>query len=96
VIVAVALPQLVFFYSPRSGQSRRAEGYLAQVLQRRHNHETFSLVRVDVDAHPNLAGRFNITSTPTLLVIAEGRVCARLSELHGCREIAKVLQPWLK
>jgi len=94
--VAVALPQLVFFYSPRSGQSRRAEGYLAQVLQRRHNHETFSLVRVDVDAHPNLAERFEITSTPTLLVIAEGRVCARLSELHGCREIAKVLQPWLK
>jgi len=94
--VAVALPQLVFFYSPRSGQSRRADGYLAQVLQRRHNHETFSLVRVDVDAHPNLAERFEITSTPTLLVIAEGRVCARLSELHGCREIAKMLQPWLK
>jgi len=94
--VAVALPQLVFFYSPRSGQSRRAEGYLAQVLQRRHNHETFSLVRVDVDAHPNLAERFEITSTPTLLVIAEGRVCARLSELHGCREIAKMLQPWLR
>jgi len=94
--VAVALPQLVFFYSPRSGQSRRAEGYLAQVLQRRHNHETFSLVRVDVDAHPDLAERFEITSTPTLLVIAEGRVCARLSELHGCREIAKMLQPWLK
>jgi thioredoxin 1 len=94
--VAVALPQLVFFYSPRSGQSRRAEGYLAQVLQRRHNHETFSLVRVDVDAHPNLAERFEITSTPTLLVIADGRVCARLGELHGCREITKILQPWLK
>jgi thioredoxin 1 len=94
--VAVALPQLVFFYSPRSGQSRRADGYLAQVLQRRHNHETFSLVRVDVDAHPDLAERFEITSTPTLLVIADGRVCARLSELHGCREIAKMLQPWLK
>lgn len=94
--VAVALPQLVFFYSPRSGQSRRAEGYLAQVLQRRHNHETFSLVRVDVDAHPNLVERFEITATPTLLVIVEGRVCARLGELHGCREIARVLQPWLR
>lgn len=94
--VAAALPQLVFFYSPRSGQSRRAEGYLAQVLQRRHNHETFSLVRVDVDAHPDLAERFKVASTPTLLVIADGRVRARLGELHGCREIAKVLQPWLK
>jgi thioredoxin-like negative regulator of GroEL len=94
--VAVALPQLVFFYTRRSGQSRRAEGYLAQVLQRRHNHETFTLVRVDVDARADLAARFKITSTPTLLVIADGRVCARLSELHGCREIAKTLQPWLK
>ena len=94
--VAVALPQLLFFYSPRSGQARRAEGYLAQVLQRRHNHETFSLVRVDVDAHPELAERFAIASTPALLVIAEGRVCARLSELHGCREITRVLQPWLR
>jgi len=93
---AVPLPQLVFFYSPRSGQSRRAEGYLAQMLQRRHNHETFSLVRVDVDEHPNLVEKFEITSTPTLLVIAEGGVRARLSELGGCREIAKVLQPWLK
>jgi thioredoxin 1 len=96
VTVAVSLPQLVFFYSPRSGQSRRAEGYLAQVLQRRHNHETFSLVRVDVDAHPNLAERFKVTSTPTLLVVADGSVRARLSELHGCREITKVLQPWLR
>jgi thioredoxin 1 len=96
VTVAVALPQLVFFYSPRSGQSRRAEGYLAQVLQRRHNHETFSLVRVDVDAHPNLAERFEITSTPTLLVIADGGVRARLSELHGCLEITAMLRPWLK
>jgi hypothetical protein len=47
--VAVSAPQLVFFYSPRSGQSRRADGFLAQVLQRRHNHETFTLVRVDVE-----------------------------------------------
>ena len=66
------------------------------MLQRRHNHETFSLVRVDVDARADLAERFKITSTPTLLVIDEGRVRVSLSELHGCREITKVLQPWLK
>ncbi len=69
--VAVSTPQLVFFYSPRSGQSRRADGFLAQVLQRRHNHETFTLVRVDVDQRPDLVERFGITTTPTLLVIAD-------------------------
>jgi thioredoxin-like negative regulator of GroEL len=94
--VAVSTPQLVFFYSPRSGQSRRADGYLAQVLQRRHNHETFTLVRVDVDQRPDLVERFEITTTPTLLVIAGGSVQARLSELRGCRAITEMLRPWLK
>ena len=39
-------PKLVFFYSPRSGRCRRVEAFVAQVLQRRRNHETFELVRV--------------------------------------------------
>jgi thioredoxin-like negative regulator of GroEL len=94
--VAVSAPQLVFFYSPRSGQSRRADGYLAQVLQRRHNHETFTLVRVDVDERADLAERFGITTTPTLLVIADGTVQARLSDLRGGRAITEMLRPWLK
>ncbi|HEY5098522.1 MAG TPA: thioredoxin family protein [Gaiellaceae bacterium] len=94
--VAASAPQLVFFYSPRSGQSRRADGYLAQVLQRRHNHETFTLVRVDVDQRADLAERFGITTTPALLVIADGTVQARLSDLRGCRAITEMLRPWLK
>ena len=36
-------PRLVFFYSRQSGRSRRAEGFLAQVLQRRRNFETFDV-----------------------------------------------------
>src|SRR5437588_809882 len=40
-------PGLVFFYSPVSGSCRRVEGFLAQVLQRRRNHGTFKLDRVD-------------------------------------------------
>ena len=48
-----ARPRLVFFYSPVSGRCRRAEGFLAQVLQRRHNHETFDLHRVSVDTRPD-------------------------------------------
>jgi len=40
------LPRLVFFHSPLSGNCRRVEGFLAQVLQRRRNHGTFNVVRV--------------------------------------------------
>ena len=47
-----AQPGLVFFYSSVSGACRRAEGFLAQVLQRRRNHETFRLYRVDQEERP--------------------------------------------
>ena len=36
-------PRLVFFQSPSSGRCRRVEGFLAQVLQRRSNHDTFTI-----------------------------------------------------
>jgi hypothetical protein len=59
-------PKLVFFYSPQSGRCRRVEGFIAQVLQRRRNHETFELVRVSVDKRPDLADRFGVETVPTI------------------------------
>ncbi len=88
-------PKLVLFYSARSGQSRRVDGYLAQVLQRRRNHDTFALMRVDTDERPDLAIRFEITALPTLLVIDGNRVRARLSQPRNCVAITELLQPWL-
>jgi thioredoxin-like negative regulator of GroEL len=88
--------KLAFFYSPRSGRSRRAEGFLAQVLQHRGNHDTFRLIRIDVDKRPDLANRFRVTTIPTLLVITDNRVRGRLTQPTGCRQISQLLSPWLK
>lgn len=87
--------RLAFFYSPKSRKSRRAEGFLAEVLQRPRNRDVFQLVPVDVDKRPDLATRFRVTATPTLLVIADNRVRARLSEPTGCRPISELLLPWV-
>jgi thioredoxin-like negative regulator of GroEL len=89
-------PLLVLFHSKLNGPSRRAEGYLAQVLQRRHNHGTFALRHVDVEERPDLAERFRIENVPTLLVVADRRVQARLEHPKGCRDIEATLTPWLK
>jgi thioredoxin-like negative regulator of GroEL len=88
-------PVLLFFHSPTSGPCRRIEPFLAQVLQRRGNHATFRLVRVDVDLRPELAERFAVTELPTLLVIADGKR-RRISQPHGRREIDELLRPWLR
>jgi thioredoxin-like negative regulator of GroEL len=88
-------PRLVFFHSKFDGRSRRVEGYIAHVLQRRQNHDTFLLRQVDVDEQPSLAERFRIEEVPTLLVVAGSRVQGRLKHPIGCRDIEAMLKPWL-
>jgi thioredoxin-like negative regulator of GroEL len=92
---AAPRPRLVFFYSPVSGRCRRAEGYLAQVLQRRRNHETFDLHRVSVEARPELAARFGVDAVPTIVVVEQRRIRRRIVAPSGCRELEELLQPWL-
>jgi Thioredoxin len=89
-------PTLRFFYSPRSGPSRRVEAFLAQVLQRRQNHRAISFQRVNCDDHPDLAERFAVTKLPTLIVVDRHKVRGRLESPRGCREIEQFLEPWLK
>ena len=88
--------RLIFFTSSLSGQCRRVEGFLAQVLQRRRNHGTFRVVVVDEDERPDLVSRFGVNSLPTLVVV-EGRTeRARLEQPRGCRDIEELLAPWLR
>ena len=88
-------PGLVFFHSSLSGHCRRVEGFLAQVLQRRRNHETFKLYRVDDQQRPDLIERFEVGNLPTLVVVENKVVRARLERPRGCRDIERFLAPWL-
>src|SRR5947207_623873 len=88
-------PGLVFFHSSVSGACRRAEGFLAQVLQRRRNHETFRLYRVAQEERPDLVDRFGVDVMPTLVVVEGKAVRAKLERPRGCREIEAFLAPWL-
>jgi thioredoxin-like negative regulator of GroEL len=66
------------------------------VLQRRHNHDTFKLVRVDVEERPELARRFQVERVPAVLVVEDKRVRLRLEGPRGCRELEEALRPWLR
>ncbi|HET7572604.1 MAG TPA: thioredoxin family protein [Gaiellaceae bacterium] len=88
-------PRLVFFYSPLSGRCRRVEGFLAQVLQRRHNHETFRLVRVSTERRPDLVAKFRIETVPTICVVEGRRLRKSIVAPRGCRELERELQEWL-
>jgi thioredoxin-like negative regulator of GroEL len=95
-VVRAEQPRLVFFYSRLSGGCRRAEGFLAQVLQRRRNHGTFKLYRVERDDRPDLVQRFGVHELPALVVVEGRAVRAKLERPRGCRDIESFLAPWLK
>ncbi len=68
---------------------------MAQVLQRRRNHDTFDLVRVSVEQRPDLAAQFGVETVPTLCVVEGRRLRKRVAAPRGCRELERELAPWL-
>jgi thioredoxin-like negative regulator of GroEL len=94
--IAQTRPGLVFFHSSVSGKCRRVEGYIAQVLQRRRNHGTFKYYAVAQENRPDLVAKFGITKMPTLVVVEDKVVRARLEGPNGCRDIERFLAPWLQ
>jgi hypothetical protein len=89
-------PRLVYFHSAVDGHCRRVEGFLAQVLQRRRNHETFKVLLVEQRERPDLFERFRVSAVPTLLVIEEKAVKGRLEYPKSCVQIERFLAPWLR
>lgn len=92
---AAPKPGLVFFHSSVSGRCRRVEGFLAQVLQRRRNHDTFRFYSVASEERPDLVRSFAVDALPTLVVVEDKQVRARLEAPRGCRDIERFLAPWL-
>jgi thioredoxin-like negative regulator of GroEL len=90
-----AKPQLLLFSSRLSGRCRRVDGFLAQVLQRRSNHATFELERVDVEEQPRLHASFAIDELPTLVIVEDGKLQGRIANPSGCKAIEDFLAPWL-
>ena len=69
-------PLLVFFTSTRSGPARRMESLLAHIARKKR--DELRVRRVDVDRHPDLAKRFKIEEVPSLALVIENKVVARL------------------
>ena len=84
---------LVFFWSEQSGPARRMESLLAH-LQRKERHR-LSIKRVDVDATPELATRFEVGIVPTLVLVKGRKVVSRLEGRTSAPKIEAMLEPHL-
>jgi thioredoxin-like negative regulator of GroEL len=89
-------PKLIYFYSPKSGLSRRVEAFLDQVLQERRNHKAFARGRINVDRAPQLAEHFDVGDVPAIVVLEEGRVVRKVEGRASISRIRDALSPWLR
>lgn len=89
-------PLLLLFASKTDGPSRRLDGFVAHVVQRRHNHDSFRYRTVIQEDRPDLFDRFHVEHAPALMVIDDKQVAARMDGFQRPADVESMLAPWLK
>ena len=89
-----ARPLLVFFTSERSGPARRMESLLAHLARKQRRR--LRVIRVEVNARPDLVERFRIEVVPTLVLVQKRRMVARLDGRASAPRIEEMLERHLE
>ena len=74
----------VDFYADWCGPCKMTEP-IVEELSQSPNYKDVNFVKVDVDAHNELAARYNVLSIPTFMIFKKGRV---VSQFIGARDKA--------
>lgn len=89
-----SLPLLAFFSRRSSGPARRMESLLAHFT--RKERDRLRVVLVDVDERPDVAKRLQVRVIPTLVLLQERRVVARLEGRVSAPRIEAMLDAHLR
>jgi thioredoxin-like negative regulator of GroEL len=80
---------LLFFSSARSGPSRRMESLLAHIA-RKERHR-LRVVQVDVDERRDMADKLGVEAAPTLVLVREKQLIAKIEGRASAPRIEAML-----
>ncbi len=76
-VLADALPVLVDFWAPWCVACKKLEPAITDLAARYAGH--LVVARVDIDAEPRSAGRYDVLSLPTVILFHDGRPVERIA-----------------
>lgn len=87
------IPLLAFFTDSRSGPARRMESPLAQLAGTERGR--LRIQTIDVGRHRDLVERLRVRTVPTLLLVKDRRVVARIEGRASAPRIERMIAPHL-
>ena len=86
-------PTLVDFWAEWCGPCRMMSPILEKLAE--ENADTFRVVKLDVQANPDVAIRYAVTSIPTMLLFVGGEVKERLVGYMPAPKIVEQVAPYI-